>query len=249
MKNVKHLKITSLIAIFCLSALFYSCNPVAGGANSVTIDNVDVALCNSKDDQNHHGCSCSFMDVAGDANSIIFSSNMNRSKNACISINGATEVFTGKRLDHRVEHHRQSHMPNWIMVTEENKIAIFDHLVDMAEYDTHKDALVQALLAMHDLPDEIPAKIADSVPEETKNSIQKLCYEALDMAKKERENGNHGAPIEIELSNDNYDVYIKGAVENHNEDGSDNYVGTIDVKDKTGKVVGTKEFRGTCLCA
>jgi len=254
MKGLKHSKINLLVVIFCMATLFISCDmdkikSAAGGSESVSIDNVDIALCNSKDDQNHHGCTCSFRSAKDDPNSVIFTSNMNRSKNACISINGTTEVFTGKRIDHKDEHHRKSHMPNWVMVTEKGELALFDHLADASEYDKLKDELVQVLLATHKLPEEIPTKLGDYAGDELKGTITKLCADALDTAKKERAGGNHGAPIEIELSNDNYNVYIKGEVENHNDDGSDNYAGTIEVKDKEGKVVGTKDFWGNCLCS
>ena len=179
--------------------------------------------------------------------------NLCQSKSACISINGVTEIVTGQRNDARNDHYRHSHIPDWVILDPDGDVHIFNELVDDAKYEDNKNLLIETMLVMSEIPQE--PKIKNNVdPDglevsaELASKYDKMWSEAYAAASELRSEGNHGAPIEIQLSNDNYDVFVHGTVGNHNDDGSDNYTGTIEVKSKEGELLASKEFSGSCIC-
>ncbi len=266
MKNSNTLFLAQIIMVIFCANLFYSCDMDTSklsskvedatktekyAPTSAEVGDVDIEFCDTKV-ENHHGCHCNFKDASGNGSSI-FLSNMNQSKSACISINGKTEILTGKRMDARGDHMRHSHIPDWVVLDYDNDVHIFNELVDDANYEANKDMLVQTMLVMHDLPKEmkirkITGSKGQNVPAELTSKYEKMWEEALAKATDERAKGNHGAPLEIKLSNETFDVNVKGTVEKHNEDGSDSYKGTIEIKSKEGKILGSRDFAGVCLC-
>jgi len=264
MKNSNTLFLTQIFTMIFCASLFFSCDMDTSkltsksedstsseeyAPTSAEIGTVDIEFCDSNVD-NHHGCHCRFNDAGGSG---IFLSNMHKSKSACISINGKTEILTGKRMDDREDHMRHSYIPDWIVLDHDNDVHIFNEKVDDANYEANKDLIYQTMLVMHDLPKEMKIrKITGSkdqtVPAELASRYEKMWSEALTMATSERAKGNHGSPLEIKLSNETFDVTVKGNVEKHNADGSDSYTGNIEIKSKSGKVIGSKEFTGICLC-
>lgn len=260
MKNSTPLNFTQIIMAIFIANLFFSCdldknklaqdttNLEESAPTSAEIGTVDIAFCDSKV-ENHHGCHCKFNDENGSG---IFLSNMDQSKSACISINGKTEILKGKRVDLRHEHLRHSYIPDWIVLDSEGA-HIFNKQVDDAKYEENKNLIIQTMLVMHDLPNDVKIRKnkgekGEDVSAAMSDRYEKMWAEALKYATDERAKGNHGAPLEIELSNEIFKVSVKGNVEKHNEDGSDNYTGTIEVKSKNGDLLGSSNFTGICLC-
>lgn len=260
MKKLTPLKFTLLILAVFGTMLFTSCDmdtsklkeAVEGTEESeptsAEIGNLDIAFCDSKV-ENHHGCHCTFKDESGAS---IFMSNMDNSKSACLSINGTTEILTGRRMDERHDHFRHSFIPDWIVLDPDGDVHIFNELVDDANYEANKDLLEETMLVMNELPKEIKWRKTNEgggeVSAELASRYEKMWKEALEYATAERAKGNHGEPLKIELSNEKYDVNVTGVVGNHNADGSDDYSGTIEVKNKKGEVIGTTDFNGACIC-
>lgn len=250
--------------VLMLTTLFISCdvdkNKVADAVDgaiedakemveptSAEIGDVDIAFCDTKV-ENHHGCHCTFKDDNGTS---IFLSNMDQDKSACISINGKTEILYGMRSDERHDHYRHSYIPDWIILDPDGEVHIFNELVDDANYDENKDMIAQTMMVMHDIPKEMKIRKntdGGEVSAEMSAKYEKMWNEAYEYATSEREKGNHGEPMMINLSNETYDVSVKAQVGAHHEDGSDDYSGTIEVKNKSGKVIGSKDFKGVCIC-
>jgi len=218
---------------------------------SADINYVDIALCNENVD-NHHGCFCDFKEAGGKGSSI-FMSNMDNSKTACLSINGKTEILTGQRTDEIHDHIRHSHVPDWIVLDPDGDVHIFNELVDDANYEANKKSIIETMHVMHDLPEKMKMRLnkdddGKEVSAELKAKYEKMWTESIETVKAERADGKLGAPLEIELSNEVFDVHISGKPVKHNDDGSDNYTGTIVVKSKSGKKLGSKDFEGVCMC-
>ena len=253
MKKSTPLKFNRILIAFLFTGLLFSCDMEKGaaGGGSAEIGNIDLTFCDSNV-ENHHGCHCDFMEAGGNGTSI-FKSNMHLSKKACLSINGTTEILSGTRTDERNDHLRHSHIPDWIVLDPDGDVHIFNELVDDANYDANKELLVETMLVMNEIPQNImwrknTDEDGSEVSAELSDKYEKMWAEAVDQATTERDNGNYGDPLEIALSNENYDVTVKGTVEKHNDDGSDYYTGTIEVKSKEGELLGSKSFNGTCIC-
>lgn len=263
MKQSKNHTLNQFIIPILFISLFFSCdldkskltlgNDTTNAENttpeSAEIGVVDISLCGAEI-EGHHGCTCDFKDGSG---STMFLSNMDQAKSACISINGKTEMVTGERIDSRQEHLKHSHIPDWIVLDPNGEVHLFNELVDDASYEENKDLIVQTMLVMHVLPEELKIRInqganGEKVAEDLASRYEQMWSEAFTEATEERASGNHGTHIEIHLSNETFDVFVKGDVEKHNEDGSDNYKGKIEIKSKSGKVLGNKDFVGICIC-
>ena len=257
--------------LFFIASLFFSCDldtsKIKDSVNSATqdltgnaentptsadIEVIDLATCDTQID-NRHGCTCSFKDAKGNGSNIFLSNMDNHSKSACLSINGKTEIVTGQRIDARHDHVRHSYIPDWIVLDPSGEVHIFNELVDDANYEVNKALIVETMLVMHNLPEKIKLRKnkgskGEEVSAEMANKYEKMWSESYKLATDERAKGNHGAPLEIELTNEMFNVYVKGDVEKHNEDGSDNYYGTIEIKSKSGKLLGSRDFTGICQC-
>lgn len=263
MKNSTFSKAVPILIMAFLTTLFLSCDMDVNKASSSSdsesseesaptsadLGSVDIAFCDENVDS-HHGCSCDFKDGSG---ATVFLSNMDQEKSACLMINGKSEVLVGMRTDERHDHFRHSHIPDWIVLDPDGKVTIFNVEVDDSKYEENKDMIEETMLAMVELPKEIKIRTnkgakGEEVSAEMVNKYTKMWEEALKMATDEKAKGNHGEPLEIELSNETYTAFVKAQVEKHNEDGSDNYKGSIEIKNKEGKVIGTKDFTGICQC-
>ena len=257
MKTSTLLKLNPFVLCLLFTCFILSCDLAKTGSTSgedgapttAEIGAIDIAACETSV-EHHHGCYCDFNSEDGTP---IFISNMELSKSACLSINGNTEILTGERIDERQDHLRHSYIPDWIVLDANGDVHIFNVLVDDSKDEENADLIYQTMMVMHDLPTDVKIRKdtgenGETVSDELASKYENMWAASLKKATAARAEGNLGAPLEIELSNETFDVYVKAEVANHNEDGSDNYNGTIEVKSKTGEVLGTKDFKGVCMC-
>ena len=214
---------------------------------SVTIGDFDFSACNAlKNDDS--GCSCSFRGKKDDWKSSIFTSTMEDMMQGCITLNGKNEELVGKRTDRRAEIRKRGYDKHWIELNERGGFYIFGKKIDVNDYEDNRDMLVQTLLLMDEMPNSIPIKKNGTVGMGTTGEFRSMGQEAIDIAKKLKKEGNKGVPMKMYFSNAIYDVEIEGNVDGKTDSGGDTYAGTIKVRAKDGRLLGSRQFWGSCQC-
>ena len=101
---------------------------------------------------------------------------------------------------------------------------------------------------MDEMPESIPIKKNGTVGMGTTGEFRSMGQEAIDIAKKLKKEGNKGVPMKMFFSNATFDVEIEGNVDGKTDSGGDTYTGTIKVRAKDGRLLGSRVFWGSCQC-
>ncbi|MEM9835260.1 MAG: SH3 domain-containing protein [Bacteroidota bacterium] len=214
-------------------------------ANGATIDvfGDDHSTTNLDTDS---GCSCDFRAAEDNYKAGIFYTDMEG--NGSIVINGQVEALTGGRVGKRDQYRDQSLQVDWITLRESGPVLLFGQEIDVNNYEENRDMLVQTLLVMREMPNDIPIQKVGQVGMGITGEFRSMVSEALEIAKSEKKKGNGGVPMEMKYSNARYDCFIQADVVGMTDSFGDKYAGTIEVKDKSGKLLAKRRLWGSCGC-
>ncbi|MGB1243627.1 MAG: hypothetical protein ACPG49_13950 [Chitinophagales bacterium] len=195
------------------------------------------------------GCSCAFRTEkdnykAGD----VFASNIE--KDACIKLDGKMIALQGGRTDNSDELYKNSFESPWIVLNEKGDNTLFGEKIDFegAWRKNIKRTLKQTLHLMDELPEEISMKSNGTVGMGTRGDFRDICSESLKEVKFEKKNGKRVVIFETLYQNETYDCVISAHEIGKNDSGGSKYEGTMLIKSKDGKVLGTKPVWGECGC-
>lgn len=213
------------------------------GGTAVQLQHISYANCNSIDLEDS-GCSCSFRpDKSSYDIEFLLADNQG---NVCINLGGQQLRLKGKRTDNRAMLKSRSFSKHWIVLPGKGAMTFFGETVNDKSYEQQVEMLVQTLLVMDKIPNEIPIK-NDSQGMAIRE-VRDLANDAIATAKKRRKAGDHGAGIEMQCSNNDYNVILTSQAKGKNTSGVDTFEGNLKVIAKDGSPVDSRQVWGDCDC-